>query len=130
MWEHRGDAMGYEIHIERRDGDEQRLPIALKEWQNAVGATDGVRMAQGDSHVVNPRTGEIVTSPNSGGDAEMLFAANGEWVRVFHWHPPGRASFRATAAFDDENSDISRIARELAARLSAVLIGDDGEIYR
>ena len=121
--------MGYEIHIERRDGDEQRLPIALKEWRTAVGTTEGVRMAEGDNQVINPRTGEVVSVPNSGGEAEMLFAADGEWVRVFYWRPPGRASFRATAAFDDENSDIRRIARGLAARLSAVLIGDDGETY-
>jgi hypothetical protein len=86
--------MAYEIHIARRDPDSQILPIALSEWRAAAQQTPGVRMAKGDSEITNPKTGEIIRLRNAGGDAEVFFPVDAEWLRVFCWSPSGRVSFR------------------------------------
>jgi hypothetical protein len=75
--------MAYEIHIERPSADEEPSPIALSEWRAAVARTDGVRMADGDYHITNPKTGERITLRNAGGDAEVFFPDNGAWLRAF-----------------------------------------------
>ena len=121
--------MAYEIHIARRSPDGQILPIQLSEWRTAVLQTRNVRMAEGDLEIRNPKTREIITARNAGGDAEVFFPAKAEWLRVFHWSPSGRISFRATYDFDLPTSDIRRLAAKLARALSASLIGDEGDIY-
>jgi hypothetical protein len=114
--------MGYSIHIERDS------PIALSDWCAAVQRTAGVRLADGDLEIADPRAGKIIRLPNLGGDAEMFFPAEARWQRVFYWRS-GRISFKASFDFVEPGSDIRRLAAELARALGASLVGDEGEIY-
>jgi hypothetical protein len=121
--------MAYEIHIKRRGADAQLSPIALSEWRAAASRIDGVRMADGDHHITNPKTGERITSRNAGGDAEVFFPDDAAWLRAFRWSPEGSISFRAPRDFLAPTCFIRRLAAELARELDARLIGDEGEIY-
>ena len=121
--------MAYAIHIKRRAPDAQSLPLELSEWRAAVARTDGVRMAEGDHRITNPKTGEIIQLRNNGGDAEVFFAGDASWRRVFRWSPPDRISFVAPRDFETPTSAIRRLALQLARDLDAVLVGDEGEIY-
>jgi hypothetical protein len=121
--------MAYAIHIKRRGADEQLSPITLSEWRAAVSHVDGVRIADGDNHITNPKTGERITLRNAGGDAEVLFPDDGAWRRAFRWSPQGSISFRAPRDFLAPTCFIRRLAAELARELDARLIGDEGEIY-
>ncbi|MGA2292153.1 hypothetical protein, partial [Bradyrhizobium sp.] len=126
---HGDNPMAYEIHIERRAADAQCLPIVLLEWRAAVARIDGVRLAEGDFQIANPKTGEVIRLRNAGGDAEVYFSEDAAWRRVFVWSPSGRISFRAPRDFDLPASVIGRLALELARELDALLVGDAGEIY-
>ena len=121
--------MAYEIHIERRGANAQRLPIALSEWRAVVERTDDVRMAEGDFQTINPKTGEDIRFRNGGGDAEVFSPDNGEWLRAFCWLPSGRISFRAPRDFEAPTSAIRQAAAVLARGLDALVVGDEGEIY-
>ena len=121
--------MAYEIHIERRGANAQRLPIALSEWRAVVERTDDVRMAEGDFQTTNPKTGEVIGIRNSGGDAEMFFSDKAAWLRAFRWSPSGRISFRAPRDFEVPTSAIRQAAIVLARGPGALHVGDEGEIY-
>lgn len=121
--------MSYSVHIERHDASGQRIPINLNEWTDAVTATEGVRLASGETTVQNTRTGEVIKMPNSGGEAEVHLLGGDEWQRVFSWSALGKISFRAPKDFADSSSPLRSLARTLAGRLSASLVGDEGEIY-
>jgi hypothetical protein len=121
--------MAYEIHIERRSADAQLSPIALSEWRAAVSEADGVRMAEGDYQITNPKTDERIRLRNAGGDAEVFFPNDEAWLRVFRWSSDGRISFRAPRDFHVPTCFLRRVAAELARKLDARLIGDEGEIY-
>ena len=114
--------MGYSIHI-RRDS-----PIALSDWCAAVQRTAGVRLANGDDVITNPKTGETIRIRNLGGDAEMFVSAGARWYRVFCWSE-GRISFKAPPDFLEPDSALRRLAAELARALGASLVGDEGETY-
>jgi hypothetical protein len=117
--------MAYEIHI-RRPAES----ISLAEWLAAVDATEGVRRLNGDVTIENPTTGETITIPSSGGDAEFLLAEEATWIVAFRWHSEsGAISFRAPPSFGDSESGLLATARELALRLDAQLTGDEGEVY-
>lgn len=120
--------MGYSLHIVRARSGRLRIPITLAEWQAAVADTTGVRIASGDFRVQKSKTGEILRAPNSGGHAEIYVTAGDEWQLVFYWSPT-RISFRATEDVDRPDSGISHAARALAARLSAIVVGDESEMY-
>jgi hypothetical protein len=121
--------MAYAIHIKRRTADAPHSPISLSEWRAAVSRVDGVRMADGDYHITNPKIDERITLRNAGGDAEVFFPDDGAWLRAFRWSPEGRISFRAPRDFLSPTCFIRRLAAELARELDAQLIGDEGEIY-
>jgi hypothetical protein len=121
--------MAYEIHITRRASDAQILPIGLSEWRTAAQQAPGIRMAEGNTEITNPKTGEIITLRNAGGDTEVLFSADATWRRVFYWSPSGRVSFRAPRDFDLPTSAIRRLAAKLARVLGGSLVGDGGKIY-
>jgi hypothetical protein len=120
--------MAYAIHIERRAHDAEHMLLELSEWRAAVERTDGVRMAEGDFLITNPKTGEVIRLRNEGGDAEVL-TGDGSWRRAFRWSPSGRISFAAPRDFETPTSAIRRLALKLARELDAVLVGDEGEIY-
>jgi hypothetical protein len=121
--------MAYEIHITRRAPDAQILPIALSEWCAAVQQTPGVRMANGDYEIANPKSGETIRLRNAGGDAEAFFSTDANWLRVFRWSPRGDVSFRAPRDFDLPTCEIRSLPAELARALGESLIRDEGEIY-
>src|SRR5437762_14100007 len=121
--------MSYEIHIERRGPDAQRLPIALSEWRTVVRRTEGVRIAEDDSQATIPRTGEVIGLRNNGGNAEVFLPDKTAWIRAFHWSHSGRASFRAPRDFEVPASAIRQVALVLACGLNALLVGDEGEIF-
>src|SRR5215831_14286595 len=109
--------MAYAIHITRRGPEGQVVPIALSEWRAVVQQIPNVRLAEGDYNITNPKTGDIITLRNAGGDAEALFSPTAEWLRVFRWSPSGRISFNAPSDFDLPTSAIRRLAAELAHAL-------------
>jgi hypothetical protein len=121
-------SMAYAIHIRRRAAGAQRRSIELSEWRAVVERTDGVRMADGDLQITNPKTGEIIQLKNAGGDAEVFFPDEAAWRRVFCWSSSG-ISFGAPRDFLTPASAIRRLAAALARDLDAVLVGDEGEIY-
>ena len=121
--------MGYEIHIERQDSGGQNIPITLEEWRAIVEGTDGIRLAEGRHNVTNPKTGEVISFGNAGGDAEVFLPDASTWRRAFLWSRPGRISFRAPSDWDEPTSQIRRIATALARSLGATLVGDEGEVY-
>jgi hypothetical protein len=121
--------MGYNLHIKRPAPDEESHPISLPEWQAAVGETEGVRLATKPARITNPKTGEVISIPNNGGDTEVYFSADDTWQRLFSWSFAGTVCWRYTADFDRPDSEIRTVARRLARKLNAVIVGDEGEIY-
>jgi len=121
--------MAYAIHIERRAADGRRLPIQLSEWHAAVMRTDGVRLVEGSFQATNPKTHEVITLRNDGGDTEVFSATDARWEPGFSWSPSGRISFRAPRDFSQPTSAMRRLALQLARGLDALLVGDEGEVY-
>jgi len=116
--------MAYDLHI-ARDKD---LPIALSEWRGAVESTDGARMFVAAAHTItNPKTGEVISIGARDGDAEVLFPG-GEWHSVFRWRGES-AVFSARFDPAETSHPVWRAAVALAARLEAVIRGDEGEVY-
>jgi hypothetical protein len=120
--------MGYSIHIRRRDAGAQDSAIALSEWRAVVERTEGIRMAEGDYQITNPKTGELIRIRNRGGDAEVFFSREATWRRVFRWSE-GHISFAAPRDFDLPTCFIRRLAADLARALDARLVGEEGETY-
>jgi hypothetical protein len=118
--------MPYGIHIRRVAPSGETSPISIEEWRAAVEKTEGVRLAKGPLTAVNPVTGEPVSIGNSGGDAEVFLPDANEWFRVFRWSPRG-VHFAARSSFAD--MPFCGIVLELAHRLGASVIGDEGEKY-
>ena len=121
--------MGYSIHIERCASGAHHRPIELSEWRSVVERTDGVRMAQGDWQIANPKTGEVIRIGDAGGDADVYFPSDAAWRRIFMWSPEGSIEFRAPGDFLMPDSPMRRLATALARDLDANLVGDEGEIY-
>jgi hypothetical protein len=129
--------MGYSIHIARVnesgnsfDDEGNRLnPISLDEWKAAVEAIRNVRLASDGAVFSNPGTEEIISIPNSGGDAEVYFPADSEWIRVYSWFG-GALSFRWLPSFDEPDDPVRIATHLLAAVLKARIIGDEGEFYQ
>lgn len=125
--------MAYELHIARVRNDEQ-VPILLEAWLSAVSSSEGVRrFAGGDHKITNPKTGEIIFICARNGDAEVYFPDRNVWLSSFRWSN-GAAHFNARSVMDesmrlDVSSPVWRAASALAARLDAVIRGDEGEMY-
>jgi hypothetical protein len=118
--------VAYHLHIRRVTPEGDSLPVALAEWHAAVAKTKGVRLAEGPLKITNPKTGEIISIGNSGGDAEVLFFKEQQWLRVFYWSPDG-IYFAPGRNFGD--LPFRHIVLELARHLNASVVGDEGEMY-
>ena len=92
-------------------------------------SVQNVRLADGDATATNPRTGEVIVIRSSGADAEVHFPESSTWLRIFTWNRTGRISFRAPQDWENAESHVRAIANALALKLSASLIGDEGEVY-
>ena len=118
--------MGYEIHLERKYGHE----ITFQEWQVAVDNHPLVRLSQETSQAVtNPETGEQIGTATTPGDAEIWIEDLNSWVLALRWRS-GRVSINALRDFDDENSFLRKLLRELVIELDASIRGDEGEEYK
>jgi hypothetical protein len=114
--------MSREIHIDRDP------PLSLSEWKAAVDATENVRLDRTDASVKNPKTGDVISIAGVDGDAHVN--VGGSWHPCFRWHSVGSVAFRDPAGFTELEDPILRIAKELALRLNARLVGDEGEEYK
>lgn len=118
--------MGYEIHLEREHGH----AITFQEWQAAVDNHPLVRLSQEPPHTMtNPATGEQIGTVATPGDAEIWIEDLNSWVSALRWRN-GRVSINAPRDFDDEDSFLRNLLRELATELDASLRGDEGEEYK
>jgi hypothetical protein len=123
--------MAYELHIERRRLALiiQRESIPLDDWKAALSATEGVRLCPPGANIfTNPKTGEIISIPRRDGDAEVYFSDERVWHPVFRWFE-GAAHVNAKFEPGDSSQPVWVAAVALAARLGAVIRGDDGESY-
>jgi hypothetical protein len=129
--------MGYELHIQRPlhtdpklAADGERMPITLQEWQSAVRATPGVRLAEGPWPVTDGSGQVISFEPNKGGDVEVFDPVENTWIRAFWWSPATNSIHLGGRLFlDDEFGPVYKAAVTLAKHLGggARLVGDDGE---
>ncbi len=120
--------MAYAIHIERRH-DNQLQPIDLEDWLDAVQATQDVRPSGKDIVTTAPRTNEAIRMQGHSGDAEVFFPADQTWRPVFMWSRRGKVIFSVDKDFERHDDPLRTIARALARRLNATIIGDNGETY-
>jgi len=113
--------MGYELQIRRDSG------IPIGEWKQAVSSIPGIRLDDAPTSITNPKTGQTVSIGGSDGDVAVLM--DGEWKRVFHYFE-GAISFKSgPVSLQDSDDPVARAAFALAKKLSAKLVGDNGEQY-
>ena|GEM_PF-1953926 len=111
--------MAYGLHIECESH------IELAEWQSAVQSITDVRLDESENSATNPATGEKIVVPSLAGAAAVH--VNGQWVKVFRWRK-GKVSFNAPASTSSKDP-VMAAALALASVLSAVICGDEGEVY-
>jgi hypothetical protein len=113
--------MSCDIHIERTPA------LTLAEWKAAVHGIDGVRLDATGASATNPKTGEVISIAGVDGDAQIRL--DGRWLPCFRWRAGGSVVFRASADFSNPQSQLRKIARELAGKLNAEIRGGEGERY-
>ncbi len=114
--------MSYDVHIERDP------PLKLHEWKTALKETEGVRLdIAAITSIKNPVSNEVITVTNVDGDAQVLIG--GSWTTCFRWRHGGSVVFRASQQFSHPHDKLRNIARVLASKLNAQLVGDEGERY-
>lgn len=111
--------MAYRLHIERDP------PISLDDWLDAIRGQASLKEDSSAATVVNPVTGERVSIPGKPGDVSVL--VDGKWIKTFSWKR-GRASFNAPPEISSADPMMAA-AFHLAVALSAVVRGDEGEVY-
>ena len=113
-----GKVLAYELSIERDP------PLALEEWRAAVQAQPRLRYEPVDSRATNPKTGEVITISAREGDVAMEL--DGRWLNVFRWRN-GRVVFRAP--MQNPKDPVAMAAFAVAAKLGAIVRGEEGETY-
>jgi len=101
------------------------LLISEQEWIAAVESTPGARIAMKNPSWTNPKTGEVLSVINSENNVEVA-DQSGNW-RMGIRFMQGRISFSGRAW--EPADPIAIVACQLAARLGARIIGDEGESY-
>lgn len=112
---------GYHLHIERE------TPISLEEWQEVVNEHEYVRISNEDVVGVNPVTKEEIRFTMPEGSAEVYFPEHKEWHSVFTFSET--INFNAPKDWVQKNSYIRVLVFKIAKKLSAKVIGDEGEEY-
>ena len=119
--------MGYDLHLKRLEQSEAE-PLSLEEWLAALEAVEGVRPAESDTVVTNPRTGEEIRFPVLPGDAEIHFPEKEAWHTVLRFSN-GRASLRHPDTWSSDAEVGWRVVASLCGRLDLIAVGDEGERY-
>jgi hypothetical protein len=113
--------MVYELHIKRTS------PITSDEWLSAVETIDDLKIDETDWVTTNPLTGKQIRIPGAPGTAALWFSEIGEWIKTFEFRR-GRISFNAKA-WDNPQMPVRAKSFEIARKLNAEIVGDEGEIY-
>lgn len=113
--------MAYSLQIERSE------PIKVDELLRVVETIDYLQIDASDLIGKNPSTGEEIRIPGAKTDIALWFSETNEWIKVFYFRQ-GRIVFNAKE-WDTPNSPIRDKAFEIAQKLNAEIIGDNGEIY-
>jgi len=119
--------MSYLIFIERHAEE----PITVVEWDKAVSLAPLFRLRSADTATLtNPQTGETIARDSGSHDAAYFDTTSDTWHPALTWDAEGgRAMTRATRTFDNPNDPYRRALVNLAATLSASVVGQEGEVY-
>ncbi|PIF13387.1 hypothetical protein CLU94_5497 [Janthinobacterium sp. 13] len=113
--------MGYDLHITKAGewSQSSQTPISELEWKSAV-AADGLLKMDATATAANPQTREIVQVSNP------LMAA---WIdpktndkHYFYYH-------RGEISVKNPSGNAIKKMKELAVKLDAQVLGDEGEKY-
>lgn len=124
--------MAYTLHIERDS------PISLDDWRAVILSIEGIKVDNSDFEAVNPKTGEVISiGASKGGNVAVLFESKGflgigkkqSWARSIVFEN-GKGSFNASADIESTKNPVHCAAASIAAKLSAKIIGDEGEEYK
>ncbi|KAB8048646.1 hypothetical protein GCN78_18040 [Janthinobacterium rivuli] len=114
-------AMGYDLHITKAGewSQSSQTPISEVEWKSAV-AADGLLKMDTTATAANPQTREIIQVSNP------LMAA---WIdpktndkHYFYYH-------RGEISVKNPSENAIKKMKELAVKLDAQVLGDEGEQY-
>ncbi|MBN3793741.1 hypothetical protein [Burkholderia sp. Ac-20392] len=111
--------MAYRLHIERDP------PISLDEWLDVIQGQASLKEDESAVTSVNPVTGERISIPGRPGNVSVLVGS--KWIKTFSWYRD-HASFNAPPNTSSADPTMA-VAFHLAAALSAVVRGDEGEVY-
>jgi len=124
--------MAYALHIERDP------TISLEEWREVISSIDGIKIDNSEFEAINPKTGQVISIGSSkGGDVAILFESKGflgfgknqTWEKCISF-VNGKGSFNAKGDIENSSNPLHRAVAEIAAKLSAKIIGDEGEEYK
>jgi hypothetical protein len=117
--------VAYGVHLKGLDGKE----IALEDWKHAVRNHALIRLSREAVHLVkNSQSREQIAANANDGDTEIWLEDSQSWVLGLRWRS-GSATVNASRDFDDPDSFLRCLLRELAQSLNAEICGDEGEIY-
>jgi len=100
----------YELHIEKKGG------ISLESWLE-VCESDSTLTHEKTISITNPNTGEVISM-----EAEGMCVWVGEGSQTTFDYRSGKISF-------SHSDDALLKAKEIASKLKATIIGDEGETY-
>lgn len=124
--------MAYTLHIERDTA------ISLKEWRDVIQSIEGIKIDNSDFEVRNPKTGEVISMGSSdGGDVAILFESKGilgfgkkkKWEKCISFSN-GVGSFNANNDIENTDNPLHKAVTAIVSKLSAKIVGDEGEIYQ
>jgi hypothetical protein len=113
--------VAYELHIQRSQ------PITAEEWMKVIETTDDLKIDGSDWVAINPATKTEIRIPRSPETVALWFPDLEEWIKIFHFRR-GLVSFKATD-WNNPKSPVREKAFELAQKLNAEIVGDEGEAY-
>ena len=101
------------------------LVISLQEWREAVEATPRLRLSTSDTVIVNEKTGAKLSIKAQPDDVAFL-DDDGQWYNTILFRPSS-AVFSSNCWRPDDS--LAAAVCQLARRLRANIVGDDGEEY-
>ncbi|HCE3715988.1 hypothetical protein [Vibrio parahaemolyticus] len=122
--------MAYSLHIEREE------VIALEEWVTAIDSIDGLRIASGNSEILNSSTGEEIAIQGNPGDVSIRYVTKGflglgervSWEKAIYFNS-GRAQFKFVEGIEQPHHPVHIAVVQIAKKLGASIVGDEGEVY-